>query len=299
MANKNHIKMSKGDRIFTVINYIYLTIAMLIVLYPLVFIVSASFSSATAVQANRVWLYPVEPSLLGYTTALKHPDIISGFLNSIKVTALGTLTNITLTMLVAYPLSIRGLWGKTVLTWLWTFTMLFSGGLIPLYLVIVKLGLYNTHTALFLPAAVSIYNMIIARTYLQSSIPYDMYESATLDGCSDFRYFLQFALPLSKSIIAVLVLYYAVGHWNGYFAAMIYLSDKSKFTLQQILRNIIIQNTIDPTQMVGVDELLRKQGLKDLLKYSLVVVSTVPMMCVYPFVQKHFVKGVMIGSIKG
>lgn len=295
----NKIKMSRGDRNFTIINYIYLVLAMLIVLYPLIYVVSASFSSATAVQSGKVWLWPVEPTVLGYTTAFKHPDIVNGFINSIKVTIMGTCTNIVLTLLVAYPLSIRGLWGKGVLTWLWTFTMLFSGGLIPLYLVVVRLGLYNSHVALFLPGAVSVYNMIIARTYFTSSIPYDMYESATLDGCSDFRYFLQMVIPLSKPIIAVLVLYYAVGHWNGYFAAMIYLSDSKKFTLQQVLRTIIIQNTIDPTQMVGVDELLRKQGLKELLKYSLVVISTVPMMCVYPFVQKHFVKGVMIGALKG
>ena len=297
-VEKNKIRMSRGDRVFTVCNYVYLTIAMLLVLYPCIYVVSASFSDATAVQSGEVWLWPVRPHLLGYTTALKHPDIVRGFFNSIKVMILGTCTNIILTVLVAYPLSIRGLWGKGFLTWLWTFTMLFSGGLIPLYLIVVKLGLYNTHTALFLPGAVSVYNMIICRTNFQS-IPYDMYESATLDGCSDFRYFLQFVLPLSKSIIAVLVLYYGVGHWNGYFAAMIYLSDSSKFTLQQVLRTIIIQNTIDPTQMVGVDELLRKRGLSELLKYSLVVISTLPMMLVYPFVQKHFVKGVMIGAIKG
>ena len=297
--NKNKIKMSRGDRTFTIIVYIYLSLAMLLVIYPLVYVVSASFSDATAVQSGEMWLWPVRPHLLGYTTALKHPDIVTGFINSIKVMVIGTCGNIILTILVAYPLSIRGLWGKQTLTWLWTFTMLFGGGLIPTYLVVTKLGLYNTHTALWLPGAVGVYNMIIARTYFTSSIPYDMYESATLDGCSDMRYLLQFVLPLSKSIIAVLVLYYGVGHWNGYFAALIYLGDSKKFTLQLVLRTIIIQNTIDPTQMVGVDELLRKRGLSELLKYSLVVISTVPMMCVYPFVQKHFVKGVMIGAIKG
>lgn len=296
--NQNKIKLSHGDRIFTIINYCILTFALIIVLYPMIFIVSASFSSAVAVKSNKVWLYPVGFNVEGYKAALKHPLILSGFWNSIKVTIMGTITNIVLTFLVAYPLSVRGLWGKTFLTWLWTFTMLFSGGMIPLYLVVVKLNMLNTYPALFVPMAVSVYNMIIARTNIQS-IPYDMYESATLDGCSDFRYFMQFVIPLSKAVIAVLTLYYAVGHWNGYFAALMYLTDRKMFTLQQVLREIIIMNTVDPTQMVGADELLRKQGLKDLLKYSLVVVSTVPMLCVYPFIQKHFVKGVMIGSIKG
>ncbi len=296
--NQNKIKLSHGDRIFTTINYCILTFALIIVLYPMIFIVSASFSSAVAVKSNKVWLYPVGFNVEGYKAALKHPLILSGFWNSIKVTVMGTITNIVLTFLVAYPLSVRGLWGKTFLTWLWTFTMLFSGGMIPLYLVVVKLNMLNTYPALFVPMAVSVYNMIIARTNIQS-IPYDMYESATLDGCSDFRYFIQFVIPLSKAVIAVLTLYYAVGHWNGYFAALMYLTERKMFTLQQVLREIIIMNTVDPTQMVGADELLRKQGLKDLLKYSLVVVSTVPMLCVYPFIQKHFVKGVMIGSIKG
>ena len=296
--NQNKIKLSHGDRIFTTINYCILTFALIIVLYPMIFIVSASFSSAVAVKSNKVWLYPVGFNVEGYKAALKHPLILSGFWNSIKVTVMGTITNIVLTFLVAYPLSVRGLWGKTFLTWLWTFTMLFSGGMIPLYLVVVKLNMLNTYPALFVPMAVSVYNMIIARTNIQS-IPYDMYESATLDGCSDFRYFIQFVIPLSKAVIAVLTLYYAVGHWNGYFAALMYLTERKMFTLQQGLREIIIMNTVDPTQMVGADELLRKQGLKDLLKYSLVVVSTVPMLCVYPFIQKHFVKGVMIGSIKG
>ncbi len=296
--NQNKIKLSHGDRIFTTINYCVLTFALIIVLYPMIFIVSASFSSAVAVKSNKVWLYPVGFNVEGYKAALKHPLILSGFWNSIKVTVMGTITNIVLTFLVAYPLSVRGLWGKTFLTWLWTFTMLFSGGMIPLYLVVVKLNMLNTYPALFVPMAVSVYNMIIARTNIQS-IPYDMYESATLDGCSDFRYFIQFVIPLSKAVIAVLTLYYAVGHWNGYFAALMYLTERKMFTLQQVLREIIIMNTVDPTQMVGADELLRKQGLKDLLKYSLVVVSTVPMLCVYPFIQKHFVKGVMIGSIKG
>ena len=296
--NQNHIKLSHSDRVFTTINYCILTFAMLIVLYPMIFVISASFSAAPAVKANKVWLWPVGFNLEGYKAAFKHPMLFKSFWNSIKVTAMGTTTNIVLTFLVAYPLSVRGLYGKTVLTWLWTFTMLFSGGMIPLYLVVQKLGLMDTYVALFLPGAVSVYNMIIARTNIQS-IPYDMYESAELDGCSDFRYFLQFVIPLSKSIIAVLVLYYAVGHWNGYFAALMYLTSKEKFTFQQILREIIINNTVDPTQMIGADELLRKQGLKDLLKYSLVIIATVPMMIVYPFIQKHFVKGVMIGSIKG
>lgn len=293
------IKLSTGDLVFTIINYVILTLLMLIVLYPLIYILSASFSSPRAVTTGRVWLYPVDFSLVGYETVFKNSRILSGYGNSIYITAVGTLISLIATVMAAYPLSVRDLVGKNIIMGILTFTMLFSGGLIPTYLWINQLHLYNTHWALILPGAVGVYNVIIARTFFQSSIPHDLYESATLDGCSDFRYIISVVLPLAKPILAVLVMYYAVGYWNSYFSALIYISDPSKQPLQVVLRDIIMQNQLDPTTMVDVSLLQKKEGLAELLKYSLIVVSSVPMLILYPFIQKHFVKGVMIGALKG
>lgn len=296
---KRKINQRAGDKVFDFFVYFILVLLLLIVLYPLVYVVSASFSAPYAVTSGQVWLYPVDFSLVGYETVFRNPDVLSGYRNSIYLTLLGTSVNIILTIICAYPLSVRTFVGRNIFMGILTFTMLFSGGLIPTFLFINKLGLYNTYWALILPGAVSIYNMVIARTFFQSAIPYELYESAELDGCSDIRYLISIVIPLAKPIIAVLILYYAVGHWNSYFSALIYLKDKWKYPLQIILRNIIIQNQIDTTTMVDVSSLLKKQGLAELLKYSLIVVSSMPMLIVYPFVQKYFVKGVMIGALKG
>lgn len=296
---RHRVKQSRSDQIFNIVNYSLLTLVMIIVLYPLIYVLSASFSTPYAVTSGQVWLYPVDFSLIGYETVFRNPDIVSGYLNSILITVSGTLVSLIVTVMAAYPLSVRDFKGRNFFMALYTFTMMFSGGLIPSFLWIQKLHLYNTYWALILPGAVSVYNMIIARTFFQSSIPYDLYESASLDGCSDIRYMLSIVIPLSKPIMAVLVMYYGVGLWNSYFNALIYLADKSKMPLQVVLRNIILQNQIDPTTMVDVDAMLKKQGLSELLKYSLIVVSSVPMLILYPFIQKHFVKGVMIGALKG
>ena len=215
------------------------------------------------------------------------------------LTVVGTSVNIVLTVMLAYPLSVRDFAGRKVFTAIVTFTMLFNGGLVPTFIVVNNLKLYNTIWALILPTSISVYNTIIARTYFQSSIPYDLYESATLDGCSDIRYIFTVVLPLSKAILAVLVLYYAVGHWNSYFNALIYLKDAKKYPLQVVLRSIIIEANEDQSNMVDVDQLLVRQGLNNLLKYCLIVVASVPMLILYPFIQKYFVKGVMIGALKG
>lgn len=296
---KGRVRQSRGDAVFTIVNYTLLTLIMIIVLYPLVYVLSASFSTPYAVTSGQVWLYPVDFSLVGYETVFRNQNIVSGYINSIIITVSGTIVSLVVTVMAAYPLSVRDFKGRNLFMGLFTFTMMFSGGLIPMFLWIQKLHLYNSYWALILPGAVGVYNMIIARTFFQTSIPYDLYESASLDGCSDVRYLLSIVIPLAKPILAVLVMYYGVGYWNQYFNAMIYLADADKMPLQVVLRNIILQNQIDPSTMVDVDQMLQKQGLSELLKYSLIVVSSVPMLILYPFIQKHFVKGVMIGALKG
>jgi ABC-type glycerol-3-phosphate transport system permease component len=297
--NSTAIRLSSGDRIFNFINMALLSLVMLIVLYPLIYILSASFSNSNAVMAGRVWLFPVEPTLAGYEAVFKNPKIPRSFLNTIYLTVFGTMINIALTVMLAYPLSRKTLFGRGAITGFITFTMLFSGGLVPSFLLIKGLNLYNTYWALILPGAVSVYNVIVARTFFQSNIPDDLYEAASLDGCSDLYFMWKIVLPLSAPIIAVLTMFYAVGHWNSYFNAMIYLQDSKKFTLQVVLRNILIANQIDNDMMKDVDAMQKQEGLAQLLKYSLIVVASVPMLILYPFIQKHFVKGVMIGALKG
>lgn len=297
--NSTAIRLSSGDRIFNFINMTLLSLVMLIVLYPLIYILSASFSNSNAVMAGRVWLFPVEPTLAGYEAVFKNPKIPRSFLNTIYLTVFGTMINIALTVMLAYPLSRKTLFGRGAITGFITFTMLFSGGLVPSFLLIKGLNLYNTYWALILPGAVSVYNVIVARTFFQSNIPDDLYEAASLDGCSDIYFMWKIVLPLSAPIIAVLTMFYAVGHWNSYFNAMIYLQDSKKFTLQVVLRNILIANQIDNDMMKDVDAMQKQEGLAQLLKYSLIVVASVPMLILYPFIQKHFVKGVMIGALKG
>lgn len=297
--NLNAIHLSSGDRIFNIINLTLLSIIMVIVLYPLIYILSASFSNSNAVMAGRVWLFPVEPTLAGYEAVFKNPQIPRSFVNTIYLTVAGTMVNIAFTIMLAYPLSRKTLFGRGVITGFITFTMLFSGGLIPSFLLIKGMGLYNTYWALILPGAVSVYNVIVARTFFQSNIPDDLYEAASLDGCSDIYFMWKIVLPLSAPIIAVLTMFYAVGHWNSYFNAMIYLQDSKKFTLQVVLRNILIANQIDNEMMKDIDAMQKQEGLAQLLKYSLIVVASVPMLVLYPFIQKHFVKGIMIGALKG
>jgi putative aldouronate transport system permease protein len=293
------IKESTGDRLFSIVNYLLLTAFLITVLYPLVYIVSASFSDATAVVSGQVWLWPVKPTLDGYRAVFNDREIVSGFLNSLFYTVVGTVVNVILTILAGYPLSRKDLFGRNVLTFLFVFTMLFSGGMIPTYLVVKDLGLLNTRWALIIPTALSAYNVIITRTYFQMNLPDELLEAAQIDGANDFTFLWRIVLPLSGPIIAVNALFYAVGHWNEFFNALIYLTDQSLFPLQLVLREILVQNQVDLSQITDVQKYLEMQNLANLLKYALIVVSTVPVLVVYPFVQKHFVKGIMIGSLKG
>ena len=292
-------KQSLGDRSFTVVNYFFLCFMALIVLYPLIYILSASFSDSDAVISGRVWLWPVEPNVEGYKAIFKNGMIGTGFLNSLLYTAAGTAINVALTVLAAYPLSRHDFVGRTPLLFVFLFTMMFTGGLIPTYLLVQDLGLMDTRWALLLPTAMSVWNMIITRTYFQTTLPREMLEAAHLDGCSDFKYLWKIVIPLAGPILAVITLFYAVGHWNQYFNALLYLKSRDLLPLQIVLREILVQNQLDLSMLTDVEEAAKREGLRELLKYSLIVVSSAPMLLIYPFVQKFFVKGIMIGSIKG
>ena len=300
MANKKRTRI-RDDVGFNIVNYTILTVILLIVAYPLIYIVSASFSSTAAVMANRVWLWPVEPSLKGYEAVFNNKDILTGFGNSIFYTLAGTFVNLVVTLAAAYPLSRRDLRPRNFIMLVFSFTMFFAGGMIPSYLLVSNLGMLNTCWSVILPGALNVYNMIIARQFFASNIPTELLEASQLDGCSDFQFIFRVVVPLSGAIVAVLGLFFAVGHWNAYFSALLYIGDRKKYPLQVFLREILIQNTIDAsmTGSVSLEDEVVKQGLEDLLKYSLIIVASVPVLIIYPFVQKYFVKGVMIGSIKG
>ncbi|RXZ79947.1 carbohydrate ABC transporter permease [Paenibacillaceae bacterium] len=292
-------KESLGDRLFTILNYGLLSLFLITVLYPLVYIASASISEPSAVISGRVWLWPVGFTLEGYEAVFKHKLIWSGFRNSLYYTVFGTLINVFMTVLAAYPLARKDFYGRNVIMVLFVFTTMFSGGLIPGYLLVKDLGLLNSVWAMVLPGALSIWNVIIARTYFQTTIPDELLEAAQLDGCNDFKFVWKIVLPLSGPILAVISLYYAVGHWNQFFNALIYLRTQSLYPLQIILRDILIQNDVDAMMLTDVDQTAKREAMRSLLKFSLIVVSTIPLLVVYPFVQKYFVKGVMIGSLKG
>jgi putative aldouronate transport system permease protein len=292
------IRESFGDRVFLLFVYIVLTLVALVVLYPLVYIFSASFSSPTAVSSGKVWLFPVEFSLRGYEVAFSNSQIVTGYANSLYYAVFGTIISVTLTILVAYPLSRRKLWGGGFLMFFITFTMIFSGGLIPTYMVVRELGMINTRWALLIPGAVSAFYVIIARTFFQMNIPEELVEAAELDGCSDLNFLSKVVIPLSLPIVAVLALMYAVSQWNAYFDALIYLKDSDLFPLQLVLRTILI---LDKAQVGALDasSYAERIALNDLLKYTMIVIGSLPVLVIYPFVQRFFVKGMLIGSIKG
>lgn len=272
-------------------------VILLIVLYPLIFVLSASFSDPQKVLNGDMWLWPVGFTLDAYKEVFNYSNVWMGYRNTIVYTLVGTVINVALTTLAAYPLSRRDLPGRNVFMFLITFTMFFHGGLIPTYLVVRDLELVNTMWALIIPNAIATYNLIVMRTYFQTSIPWELQEASLIDGCSNTRLLINIILPLSKPIIAVMVLFYAVSHWNSYFTALIYLRDEQLYPLQLILREILIVNqTMDSGGEFGMAE---KMLLAESIKYALIIIASIPVLIMYPFVQRHFVKGVMIGSIKG
>lgn len=298
-ARKNtSIHLSASDRIYDTVVNLLVGVFMLLVLLPLINIVSSSFSSPSAVSNGKVALLPVDFSLEGYEAVFENRMIGTAYLNTFFYTVAGTLINLAMTMIAAYPLARPGLPYKGFFMFLFTFTMLFSGGTIPTYMQMINLGLLNTRWVMLLPGAISVYNMIIARTFIQS-IPHDLYEAASIDGCSDARFFFTMVLPLSTTLLSVLTLYYGVAHWNAYFDAFLYLTDRKLYPLQIILREILIANSINANEIVDDLTMSAKQGMAELLKYSLIIVSSLPVLVLYPFVKKYFLKGVMIGALKG
>lgn len=292
------IRDTLGDKLFYAACYLITALFMLAVLYPLVYILSASFSSADAITSGRMWLFPVDFSLVGYRYILKYDAIWLGYRNTLFYTFAGTLINVAMTITCAYGLSRRGMRGRRFFTMLFTFTMIFSGGMIPNYLLMKNLKILNTVWCMLLPGAISAYNLIVAKTFIENSIPGDLLEAARIDGCSDVRFFFSIVLPLSKAILAVLLLMYAAAHWNAYFNAFLYLTDKRLYPLQIFLRQILVQSNMS-ADMLDPEAMAQMQTLQQILKYAVIVVSTAPMLCLYPFVQKYFRQGVMIGSIKG
>lgn len=293
------IKESRTDTVFLAFIYIILTFIFVIIMYPLLNVVSSSFSSSKAVISGRVSIFPVEPTLIAYKTIFSSSNIMLGYLNSIFYTVVGTIVQVSLSVLIAYPLSRKRLYGRKIIAGILMFTMFFNGGLIPTYLIVKSLGLIDTRWALILPSGMSVFNVIVARTFFQTSIPDELFEAAELDGCNQFGTFRRIVLPLSAPIIAVLALIYAVSNWNAYFEAMIYLNTQDLFPLQIILRNILILNTQPGKILTDVNRMLAQQEMVTLLKYALIVVASVPILLFYPLLQKYFVKGMMIGSMKG
>lgn len=298
MSKLQAIRKTSDERVFDVIVYAIAAVIIIIVLYPLLFIVSASFSDPAKVLNGEVWLLPKGLTLDAYTNILHNDKIWTGYRNTIVYTVVGTVINIIMTILAAYPLSRPDLPGRGAIMVLITLTMFLGGGLIPTYLLVKDLGMVNTMWALIVPGAIATYNLIVMRTYFQSSIPWELQEAAHMDGCSNWRLLVSIILPLSKPILAVMVLFYAVGHWNSFFSALIYIRDEALHPLQLVLREILMisQSAAIEGGSVGLEDQIL---LAESIKFAVIIVSTLPVLIMYPFVQRHFVKGVMIGSIKG
>ena len=288
-----------ADRAFNIINVIISVLIMLFSFYPLYFVLIASFSDPALVTSGKVWILPARITFDGYKQILAYSDLWLGYGNTILYTVIGTFINIVFTVTGAYALSRRDIPARGFFIKMFVFTMLFSGGLIPTYLLIKALGLYNNFWVMILPGALSVWNFLIAKSYFEANIPNELLEAAKIDGCSDIRFFVSVVLPISKVILAVLVIYYSVSHWNAYFNAMIYLKDRWKWPLQLVLRQILItaQNTDELT--VNTADVMKALNLAESMKYGVIILASLPVMAMYPFFQKYFIKGVMIGSIKG
>ena len=298
--------LAREDRVLSGIIYAVLSFVALIVAYPLFFVIIASVSDPILANTGKVWIIPRGLTLEGYRKILEHQDLLRGYRNSLAYASVGTMINLALTVTAAYALSRRDLPGRTAFMLFLTFTMFFTGGLIPTFLLIRNLGLYDSFWIMVLPAggsalhlAVSVFNIIIARTFFQHNVPQELLDAAVIDGCSDLRFFRSVVLPLSGAVIAILTVFYAVGHWNSYFHGLIYLADRERLPLQLILRDILIQNTFAEELEVDDENAILQMMLAQSIKYGMIIVASVPVLILYPFVQKHYVRGVMIGAIKG
>lgn len=292
------IKTSGTDRVFEVVVTVVAALLLVVILYPLLFVLAASFSDPDLVLRGKVFLWPKGFTVTAYKMVFENDEIWLGYRNSLFYTIVGTAINIVLTVMAAYPLSRKDMPGRGFFSLVIIFTMYFNGGLIPTYLLVRDLGMYNTVWAVMIPSAITTYNLLVAKTFFENSIPVELYESAMLDGCSNIKMLYKIALPLSKAILAVLVLYYGVANWNSYFPALIYLHNKTLQPLQIVLRNILL---LSQTEQIGSNTVGMGDKIKmaEAIKYSVIVVSSIPVLLLYPFVQRYFVKGVMIGAVKG
>ncbi|WP_449600201.1 carbohydrate ABC transporter permease [Paenibacillus sp. Marseille-Q9583] len=298
------LKLSKRDRIFLICIYTYVAIALLLVAYPILYIISASISDPKMVASGEMWLFPKGITFKGYEIVFQNSKIWTGYRNTILYTLLGTTINLVVTMPAAYALSRKDFVGRGFFMGMFMVTMFIGGGLVPTYMLVKGLGMVNTMWALVIPGAASIWNIIVSRTFFANSIPAELQDAAQIDGATNIRLFLRIVLPLSMPIIAVMALFYGVGHWNSYFGAMIYLNDDAKYPLQLVLRQILVLQEMQ-SQVGGIIDATaaaaqnNKAEIASLVKYGVIIVSTLPIIAVYPFLQRYFVQGVMIGSVKG
>jgi ABC-type glycerol-3-phosphate transport system permease component len=293
------MRLSVSDRLFYVIDYTLLIFAGLVVFLPLMNVFSSALSEPSMVLAGRVRFWPKGFTISTIELIFRNPAIMTGFFNTLFYAATGTCLNLVLTVMCAYPLSRAEFAGRNIFMLIFAFTMMFGGGMIPTYINIRNLGLLNTRWVMILPGALAVWNMVLARTFFQNTIPKEMYESAEMDGAGDIRILITIVLPLSAPILAVLTLFYAVGHWNSYFDAMMYLSSQKLFNIQLILRNAIanISNLLNETGDLTDQE--KTLAFAEASKYAMIVISLVPVLVIYPFVQKYFIRGIMIGALKG
>ena len=300
---ERRIGRCRSDVIYDTILFILLSLVFLVVAYPLYFVIISSVSDPIAVSNGEVTFYPIGFTLDGYREVFKTNTVVRGFLNSLLYTVCGVSVNLLVTLPTGYALSRKDFALKKFVTFFYMLTMFIGGGMMPTYLIVKQTGLLNSMWALIIPGAMGVYNMIVAKTFFSTNIPLELMEAAKLDGCGNTRFFFHIVLPLSGAITAILVLYYGQGHWNSYFSALLYINDREKWPLQLELRNILLLNTNTMTKEFITEEIrkdqARREALANMMKYSLIIISSIPMLIVYPFVQKHFVKGVMIGSVKG
>ena len=292
------IRQSAGDRAFNIVNAIVMTLTTLAIVYPLYYVLLASITDPVVVSSGKLLLYPEAPYFEGYTRALHYAPLWTGYGNTLKYTLVGTAVALFCTIPAGYALSRIDLPGRRVLMFLFTFTMFFSGGIIPLYLVVLQLHMYDTIWAIVLPVAVSAYNLIVCRSFFDTGIPNELLEAAKIDGCNDFKFFFRIVLPLSSTIIAVMCLFYATALWNMFFNPLMFLSGKENMPLQVVLRDLVLLNQANSITS-SAEEIAMRQKLAEQLKYCIVVLAAAPLLIVYPFLQKYFAKGVMVGAVKG
>ncbi|MHA6481708.1 carbohydrate ABC transporter permease [Paenibacillus sp. strain BS8-2] len=297
----SRMKQSRSDVVFDYLNYAVMIVMTILFIYPLVFILSASFSDPNMVWSGKMWLFPKGFTIEGYQLIFENDAVWSGYRNSLIYMVVGTIINVILTIMTAYPLSRKDFVPRNFLMLLYTFTMFFGGGLIPTYLLVKNLDMVNTMWALIIPNAIVVWNLIITRTYFQTSIPQELREAAFIDGSTNIHFLIRIVLPLSAPILAIITLFYSVSHWNEYFRGLIYLTDRSLYPLQLILREILVKGEVAAEMLSGQDALdaASRMRVTEMIKYGVIIVASIPLLIMYPFVQRYFVKGIMVGSLKG